>query len=446
MRRIVPWAVCVFCAMVWMPFPAWAEVLDGIWKDAPKDGTGERYAVYLQTYDTGSAVAVLLDNSGGQQRLYAFLDSDFTDGFEADELGGANAHLSMSFGDQGAGTPGAGIRIGEITETVSLYRWFEADPGGTSGNPADGIYKNEPAPQDASVNLFLQTYPNEGSAVAIFTSSGGVEYYAFLQSDYAGGFDVDDLLGGGRHFQAAISAPGGSSFTITAPSSQDTGLLHKWFQAPMPAADYELQGVLLFNGAPMSGITAETPTFFVVNDVTGKTAGNFIAEYDPSSAAYELRNMPSVAGISVNFHVTGTEATLPGNYTFYKSVDIASLTEGERLDYDLDAYRILHLLTPYDNSQIAPGSYLTEYPEYPTPVAFQWEAIPGAEFYSIRIARYRDASHPEGFGLIETIVYEDVQGTSYQADLERKRHRGVLRLQGGFALVSSCQNPVSFFS
>ena len=70
----------------------------GIWK-TPSCGNATM-SYYIQTYDTGSAIVV---GTPDLASFYVFLDANFSDGIDADELSGKPYHLSMSFASGGSG-------------------------------------------------------------------------------------------------------------------------------------------------------------------------------------------------------------------------------------------------------------------------------------------------------------------------------------------------------
>ncbi|MBI4775976.1 MAG: SUMF1/EgtB/PvdO family nonheme iron enzyme [Deltaproteobacteria bacterium] len=69
---------------------------NGIWKSPSCSGATMSY--YVQTYDTGSAIVV---GTSDLASYYVFLDPDFSDGMNANELSGKSFCLSMSFGSAG---------------------------------------------------------------------------------------------------------------------------------------------------------------------------------------------------------------------------------------------------------------------------------------------------------------------------------------------------------
>jgi len=76
--------------------------LNGIYKDAPKPGTSP-FSVYLQTYfgeAPVSAIAVVTPDAG--ESYYAFLDAEVFVDFEAEDILGSGARLSILFEDAAA--------------------------------------------------------------------------------------------------------------------------------------------------------------------------------------------------------------------------------------------------------------------------------------------------------------------------------------------------------
>ncbi len=129
----------------------------GIWK-SPSCGAAQMN-YYVQTYDTGSAVAIGTSNLAD---YYVFLDSNAADGIDADELGGKPYHLTMSF--SGSGTAGMD----------SLERCVEAP------------FSGSPRPTQAW-SKFLQTSPPD-----TFTNSLGMTFKYIPPGTFTMGSPTDE--------------------------------------------------------------------------------------------------------------------------------------------------------------------------------------------------------------------------------------------------------------
>jgi hypothetical protein len=392
---------------------AWAGG-DGIWKDVPKAQPDDRYALYVQTYLPGSVVVVLLDNTPGTgaQTLYAFLDEDFIDGVDANELGGADAHLVMSNPDQAS--PLCTFTVNGVSTDFALHKWFDAPIEDAQALAADGIYKDTPSPGETSFNVYLQTYDPEGSAVAIVTDNGGMTYDVFVDADFSNGFDAaGDLLGRGAQLALSDSQEGDYAFTYTAPGSPaQTGLLHRWFQAP--EVSYTLGGSMTYAGIPMPMVTMAPPSVTAWDNEFLRLR-TLNPTYDSSTGEYELTYVPGDAFIIVTFPESSTIGTLPGNFMYKKDVVIPSLTAEERTAFDVELELMLHLTNPYDSGVLAPTNELES---HTSPVTFEWESVPEATHYELKIDRFRSSEHPDYYGYIETMVSEDdLMTTTYAANL-----------------------------
>jgi len=232
-------------------------VPDGIWKDVTPGTPTDHYAMYIQTYTEDSVVVILLDNSGehGPRRFYAFLDSDYTDGIDAWEVGGADGHLDITSLEADI-VFNAIFTGGDVSSAFELYRWFEA-PGSTFSY-LDGIYKDAPPFENTPFNMYLQTYDlvEPPSAIAVVTSDGGITYYAFLDPDITDGFSAEDILGSDAELQLVFSdldtsdpafaaeidprsVNDSSHFVLHVPDgSEITGNLYKWFHSPAIEESY----------------------------------------------------------------------------------------------------------------------------------------------------------------------------------------------------------------
>ncbi|UCE19681.1 MAG: T9SS type A sorting domain-containing protein [Gemmatimonadota bacterium] len=179
-----------------------------------------------------------------------------------------------------------------------------------------------------------------------------------------------------------------------------------------------LEGQLHFAGTPMSTLTSVQPSFWFRDEVTGMEYPDATTTYNSANGNYTFSNLPSKEiGISISFHTTGSEDSLPGNYRTWIIVDLSLLSESERRNYDIRLQQIMHVTQPWDNNSTE-FSMGEPYPAYLSPVTFSWDSIPSATRYQISIYKYRDSDHPSGYGLIELALGADVSSSSYSASLE----------------------------
>ena len=165
-------------------------VYDGIWKD-----TAQTMNFYVQTYATGSALVVA---TADLQTFYTFLDANFSDGIDSDDMAGGNHHLSLSFASSGQAsavlTPsGLSPRIYTISKSF----------GPATAATHDGIWKS-PSCQAGTMNYYVQSY-DTGAGIVIATADL-TKLYVFLDSDMSDGIDVAELGGSGAHLTLALSA------------------------------------------------------------------------------------------------------------------------------------------------------------------------------------------------------------------------------------------------
>ncbi|MFC1574292.1 FlgD immunoglobulin-like domain containing protein, partial [Candidatus Latescibacterota bacterium] len=168
---------------------------------------------------------------------------------------------------------------------------------------------------------------------------------------------------------------------------------------------FSLSGTLHHRQIAMSIFENVEPSFWLRDEETGSVYNDFIASYNSNDGTYTLDNLPAYVGIQVYFNVTETPRFLPGDYYSWETVNIPELTEPQRNNYDIELQKIIHLLEPHDNSQI--DQTINEYPSYEPSMTISWEHIEGTAYYSLRIDKYRDFDHPEGFGLIENVLIEN---------------------------------------
>ncbi len=103
--------------------------VSGIWKPADQS-----INIYVQTYDTGSAIAIATQDGA---TFYVFLDGDTSDGFFAADMFGMRAYLSIAFADD---TSATGIlNIQSQATTYALTRAFMGDCASASSIPDSAV-------------------------------------------------------------------------------------------------------------------------------------------------------------------------------------------------------------------------------------------------------------------------------------------------------------------
>ena len=174
-----------------------------------------------------------------------------------------------------------------------------------------------------------------------------------------------------------------------------------------------LSGYLQHLGIPMSQYTDTAPFIWIRNEETGMTYEGAESSYDNTDGSYEIKGLSGRVGISISFHVTGSEASLPGNFRRWITLDIDELND---LSLDIEIEKIIHLIAPMDNSKFF--QFAPPYPEHSPPISFRWEPVEGATQYQVHIDKYRDGNHPDGYGRIGSVANESVQGVSYIIDID----------------------------
>ena len=184
-------------------------VYDGIWKDA-----GQSMNFYVQTYATGSALVIA---TADLQTFYTFLDTNFSDGVDASDMGGGSHHLSLSF----ASSNQASAVLTPQSSSPQIYaisKFF----GPATVTTHDGIWKS-PSCQTGTMNYYIQSY-DTGSGIVIATADLS-KLYVFLDSDMSDGVDVADLAGSGAHLTLTLGAGQTDAMVrcFTAPHDAATG-------------------------------------------------------------------------------------------------------------------------------------------------------------------------------------------------------------------------------
>jgi len=209
--------------------PAPSFYPDGIWKSAPSGSSSTGLMnFYIQTYTTGEMI-VLASPDG--QTFYAFLDDDYGDGIDTDDLGQGGHHLTAAFTSDAQGTASL-TKQGAGTSDYVLYRWYAA----CATDNYLGVWKDTAPGETATVSFYVQTYETTGSRIVI-ASPDAVHFDVFLDEDKNNDMDVDSLAGD-RHVSCGFTSATEGWIVI---STVDTGIpiynlsFYRWVQAPYPA-------------------------------------------------------------------------------------------------------------------------------------------------------------------------------------------------------------------
>ncbi len=272
--------------------PPTSDVYDGIWKNADQSMN-----FYIQTYETGSALVIA---TADLQNFQVFLDPDFSDGVDTDDLAGGGHHLTLSFSssDQASAVltlSGSGAR------NLSISKSF----GTPSVSTHDGIWKS-PDCQAGTMNYYLQSYA-AGSGIAIVTSDLST-FYVFLDPDLSDGMDVSDLAGKGAHLTLSLSTGQTTAMArcFAAPYDADGG---------SPAASCSLTGT---GGNPGVVLGPGGSSIDLADEMTpGKTVT--LSSADASEVVESGET--SVSG-AVRISVSGGEEPLSGNGFFKVSLPV----------------------------------------------------------------------------------------------------------------------------
>jgi hypothetical protein len=285
-------------------------------------------------------------------------------------------------------------------------------------------------PFDNDHEAVLNTYPAHASPVnfAWEPVEGAVRYVvevAEYQNDPYSLIDQvildENVTGTSKSCELATSAEGTHyEFSLTAYNDQDEmvgyymstyGGGYGW-DYRFTVQPFQLAGTITFNGSRISQYTDVAPTFWVRDETTGQTVETAKATYDAASGSYGFTGLPmGPIGISVEYHITGSAPTKPGNYRAWTTLDLSLLTTPEATDFALKTYEIMHLTDPFDNDQEA---VLNTYPAHASPVTFTWEPVEGAVRYAVTVAEYQN----DPYGLIGQVVDdESISGTSKTCEL-----------------------------
>jgi hypothetical protein len=117
--------------------------------------------------------------------------------------------------------------------------------------------------------------------------------------------------------------------------------------------------------------------------------------------------------VPFNLHVALEKSEInryyPGNYLYVGSINLSTMTEEEKENYDLDFFELTHMTSPWDNTlPYTPGYY-----EVYEGIVIEWEPVTYAQDYQIIIDRFRDSGHPSGYGFIENVTNAYTTETSF---------------------------------
>jgi len=157
--------------------------------------------------------------------------------------------------------------------------------------------------------------------------------------------------------------------------------------------DAILSGFVRFNdqsiiSAPdLVGVAAD---FFVRDEVSGQ-AVSVSPTYDTNTGAYSISLVAGTYGINVRFDAA---APLNGrafalDYDGFNTPIVVGAGAGT-VNADLEVHRTIHLTLPVDNLGVV-GAIPPPFDTYASSVTFQWDAVPEAANYNIRVDRYQQS-------------------------------------------------------
>jgi len=198
---------------------------DGIWKDVQPGFPGPTINYFVQTYDSGSAVVMATEDLS---RISVFLDENYSDGVDVEDLGGAGHHLKVVFFNQEQGH--AVLSHGDqILRKSRIFKWFSSPILATHS----GLWKDVPPFQEGTLNLYYQRY-DTGSGIAVLTSDLSW-FQVFLDADVSSGLDAEDLVGStARLILTFTDHSQGTADWTSSMELQSGGAfpVHRWNAAP----------------------------------------------------------------------------------------------------------------------------------------------------------------------------------------------------------------------
>lgn len=173
---------------------------------------------------------------------------------------------------------------------------------------------------------------------------------------------------------------------------------HEVRQAPPPA----VSGSVYFDGWPITEFTRIKPTFWLRNEQTNKAQD---AEVRFADGGYSILALPK-GRYGMNARIDANLANpllYPGDYDSWTTFEVGE----QPARVDIHVYRVLHLLKPFDTSQIVPGrGDCEDKPAHDPGLELAWQGLaPGMEYdYSIErvVCPYRDSVRVAGGRTAET--------------------------------------------
>lgn len=157
--------------------------------------------------------------------------------------------------------------------------------------------------------------------------------------------------------------------------------------------NYQLSGLIKYNGSPIIDRTFKTPSMWAWSWDTESPSylEDVELDYYPTTGHYGINGLPDSGEVDIYTYIHVQEqrqyVRLPGNFENYTdtSFNLSELEPTEAAKYDIEMQEFIHLLTPYDNSEVIYS--VGEHPPESSPLTFSWSPIKGAAGYNIRIQK-----------------------------------------------------------
>ena len=179
---------------------------NGIWKNS-----AEGISFYLQKYQTGSAVVVIMVNNV----LTAFLDPAYRDGIACKNdvmLQGRELSLSLDTGATGSLT----LKVPGKNGTYPVSLGFPDDGSTSPFIPTNAIWHSS----DGNLKFYLQKY-DTGSCVIVMLAAG--KFTAFLDEDFEDGIQCPhDVLGNACSVSLMLTGSTSGIMTVNLPGISGT--------------------------------------------------------------------------------------------------------------------------------------------------------------------------------------------------------------------------------
>jgi hypothetical protein len=174
-----------------------------------------------------------------------------------------------------------------------------------------------------------------------------------------------------------------------------------------------ISGEVWFNGVNITNYTSKDVVLWVRDEDTGQAVLPLTYTYDSTYGTYTISDLPS-GNYGVQVYIDENTDPPDSGYfpgDFYGWNSTIQVNAGQTTQYNLTCLRIMHLTSPTDNDPPGIGWPAgIPYPFHCSPVTFQWDAVPEATRYEVKIDKY---NNPPNYNFVENVFHQtDITDTN----------------------------------